>query len=322
MMEWVDFRVLKQTVSIAEILHHYRIALKPTGGGVLRGACPLPTHSSDSSQVSFMADIRKNVWACHSQSCVHARHGAIGGNIFDFVCLMEACSLRTAGLLIQRWSHEVQNERPVHDHGHEPVPKPNPELAFRLTPIQSEHPYLQQRGVHRALADRFGIGFYLGRGLMRGRVVIPIHNSHGYLVAYAGRAVDGTEPRYRFPRGFRKSAELYNLHRCRFRSVVLVEGFFGVLNVVEAGFDAVALMGVSLSEQQRMLLLSRFSEVVLLLDGDDAGRQATPHIAEALKHTLRLRVGVVPDGYQPDCLQADEITKLVTDAVPVDGRRP
>jgi Toprim-like/DNA primase catalytic core, N-terminal domain len=313
-MEWVDFRLLKQTVTIAEVLEHYGIVLKLSGGGTLRGACPLPTHSSDLSEASFIADGRKNVWACHSQSCVAARRGAIGGNILDFVCVMEACSLRTAGLLIQRWSHPVHPKRPMHAPTPNPVGRANPELTFRLTSIQSKHPYLQQRGVDAALADRFGIGFYPGRGIMCGRIVIPVHNERGRLVAYAGRAVDRTNPRYRFPAGFRKSAELYNVHRCHLRSVVLVEGFFDVLNVVKAGFDAVALMGASLSERQRVLLLSHFSEVVLLLDGDDAGRQATRRIAEALKHLVKLRVGVVPDGHQPDSLRADEIRQLVTEA--------
>lgn len=245
-MEWVDFRLLKQTVSMAEVLNHYRIALKPSGPDVLRGPCPLPTHSSDSPHMSFIADGRKNVWACHSKSCVAARRGTIGGNILDFVCVMESCSLRTAGLLIQQWSGPAHHKRLMSGPTPEPVGRANPELRFRLTSIQSKHPYLRQRGVDPALADRFGIGFYPGRGIMSGRVVIPIHNERGRLVAYAGRAVDGGEPRYRFPAGFRKSAELYNLHRCQLGSVVLVEGFFDVLNVVKAGFDAVALMGVSM----------------------------------------------------------------------------
>ena len=313
-MEWVDFRLLKQTVSIEQVLEHYAIALKPSGPNVLRGACPLPTHSSDSSEMSFMADRRKNVWVCHSQSCVGARQGALGGNILDFVCVMEACSLRTAGLLIQRWSHAVQHDRRMHDPRPEPVGTANPELTFRLTSITSEHPYLQQRGIDSAIADRFGIWFYSGRGTMCGRIVIPVHNERGGLVAYAGRAVNRSNPRYRFPAGFRKSAELYNLHRCHMRSVVLVEGFFDVLNVVKAGFDAVALMGSSLSERQRVLLLTHFSEVVLMLDGDDTGRQATRRIAEALKDVVQLRLGVIPDGRQPDSLRADEIRQLVTEA--------
>ena len=48
---------------------------------------------------------------------------------------------------------------------------------------------------------------------MSGRVVIPIHDDSGQLVAYAGRAVDGSEPRYKLPAGFHKGQVLYNLHR-------------------------------------------------------------------------------------------------------------
>ena len=48
---------------------------------------------------------------------------------------------------------------------------------------------------------------------MSGRVVIPIHNERGELVAYAGRSIDGSEPKYKLPAGFHKSLELFNLHR-------------------------------------------------------------------------------------------------------------
>ena len=142
-----------------------------------------------------------------------------------------------------------------------------------------------------------------------------------FLVAYAGRSVDGSEPRYRFPSGFRKSLELYGLHRCKRISVVLVEGFFDTLKVVQAGFDAVALMGSTLSPHQSTLLLERFCEGILLLDGDDAGRRATEHIANSLTPAIRTRVVIVPDGYQPDCLSTDKIADLVTKARTLDGRR-
>ena len=83
MAGWIDFRLLKQPVSICEVLDHYRIVLKPSGPGSLRGCCPLPLHSSTSPEASFMVNVSKSVWACHSQSCIHARHGATGGNILD-----------------------------------------------------------------------------------------------------------------------------------------------------------------------------------------------------------------------------------------------
>ena len=63
----------------------------------------------------------------------------------------------------------------------------------------------------------FGIGYFPGKGSMSGRVVIPIHNERGELVAYAGRAIDQTEPKYKLPAGFKKSAVLFNLHRVRQR---------------------------------------------------------------------------------------------------------
>ena len=72
---------------------------------------------------------------------------------------------------------------------------------------------------------------------MQNRIVIPIHNADGLLVAYAGRAIDGSEPRYKFPAGFRKSLELFNLHRVgREASVVLVEGLFDCMKVSQAGY--------------------------------------------------------------------------------------
>ena len=279
---WIDFRSIKQTVSISDILNHYGIALRPNGSDVLRGVCPMPTHSSNSCDVSFMVNLDKNVWACHSQSCVDARGGAVGGNILDFVCFMEGYSLRMAGRFIQSWCQPGNGKQVVTNHRKAKIyPKLNHELSFQLRPLQSDHAYLKQRGVDPLLADQFGIGFYAGAGIMSGSVVIPIHNQRGALVGYAGRAVTERGPRYRFPRGFQKSSELYNLHRCTGPSVVPVEGFFDALSVVQAGFNAVALMGVTLSEQQRKLLVTRFSEVVLLLDGDDAGRRATEHIGDA-----------------------------------------
>lgn len=317
---WIDFRSIKQAVSISDILDHYGIVLKPGGPDVLRGACPLPTHSSTSCELTFMVNLDRNVWVCHSQSCISARCGALGGNILDFVCLMDGCSLRMAGLFIQSWCQHGNEKQLVMNHRKAKTDaKLNRELSFQLRPLQSDHSYLKQRGIDPLLADQFGIGFYAGAGIMSGRVAIPIHNQRGALVGYAGRAVDGRGPRYRFPRGFQKSSELYNLHRCTGTSIVLVEGFFDALNVLQAGFNAVALMGVALSEQQKTLLLHRFSEVVLLLDGDVAGRRATERIRDALKQDVRVRIGIVPEGRQPDGLCAGQITELVNNAVAVDG---
>jgi len=58
-----------------------------------------------------------------------------------------------------------------------------------------------------------GVGYYAGCGFLRNRIVFPIHDQEGPLVAYAGRSLDGSEPRYLFPPGFHKSQVVFNLRR-------------------------------------------------------------------------------------------------------------
>jgi DNA primase len=101
MSQWVDFRELKQSIGIEQVLAAYRIELKPVGRHQLRGCCPLLTHGSERSRRSFSVDTAKNVWACHSVSCCEAREGRVGGNVLDLVAALEGCTLRDAALRLQ-----------------------------------------------------------------------------------------------------------------------------------------------------------------------------------------------------------------------------
>jgi DNA primase len=152
---------------------------------------------------------------------------------------------------------------------------------------------------------------------MSGRVTIPIHDDEGRLVAYCGRAIDGSEPRYRFPAGFQKSRVLFNYHRAlRTGSdeVVLVEGFFDCMRVHQAGFPCVALMGVQLSEAQKELLVRGFRRVVVLLDGDAAGRAASGRIAPVLAPVTQVTQVHLPAGVQPDQMPVHQIQDLLAEA--------
>jgi DNA primase len=142
--------------------------------------------------------------------------------------------------------------------------------------------------------------------------VIPIDDEVGRLVGYGGRSLDGSQPRYKFPAGFAKSQVLFNLHRATATgqsTAIVVEGFFDCLKVHQAGFrSVVALMGSALSERQRYLLVQRFHDVTLLLDGDRAGRQASIAIAARLAQdrpvrTVRLNENAQPDQLSSQCLQ-------------------
>lgn len=318
---WVDFKVLKRVVSIEMAIAYYGLTLRRVHGPYLRGRCPLPTHVSKSSVQSFIVNTDRNVWACHSDSCAASRGWRRGGNVLDFVAAMDRCSIRDAALALQeRFSiAPVPGEQIVGATGGDETctvaaaEGTNRSLGFELRDVDLDHPYLAQRRVDRNTAAHFGVGFYAGNGSMEDRIIFPVHDETGALVAYAGRSIGPTEPRYKFPVRFRKSLVLFNLHRAvrHGKAVIVVEGFFDCLNVHQAGFPCVvALMGCSLSARQEALLQQHFRQVTLMLDGDNAGRRAGATIAARLVTKLAVRVVEIPLGTQPDHLSADQICCL------------
>jgi hypothetical protein len=341
-MDWVSFDEIKRTVSLQMVLDRYGFRLRRTGPQVLRGKCPLPSHNSRDSKESFIATLNKGVggaWSCHSQSCASGRGGKLGGNTLDLVAAMEGCSIRDAAIKLQTWFlvPAAGNPAPA---GKEPGKEPhaaavaagkepgaelisekteqgieeNKPLTFVLKSVDPDHPYLASRGLSGETIRTFGVAHCFGKGSMQGRCVIPIHNRQGDLVAYAGRAIDGSEPKYKFPAGFRKSLELFNLHRVNDElSVVVVEGFFDCITVSQAGYPCVALMGSSMSQAQEDLVADRFGEVILMLDGDEAGRAAATGIADRLRRRVfAVRVIDLPDGQQPDLMSVDELREVLT----------
>jgi 5S rRNA maturation endonuclease (ribonuclease M5) len=314
-----DFRSIKQRILIDSVLARYGVKLRSVGPHTLCGPCPLPTHTSRKSRDSFSVNLALQVWSCHSASCIAARHGRLGGHVIDLVVIMERCSLRQAGIWLQDWLGD--SVPPSHLAPLPPVAvefsaaQPNRPLGFALQGIDTRHRYLTQRGISPATAQWFGVGMYQGVGFLAGRCVIPIRDQQGRLVAYAGRAVDGQEPKYRFPAGFRKSQVLFNLDRAAEtdgNNAIVVEGFFDALKVHQAGHPAVvALMGSSFSQRQSELLPSRFASVTLMLDGDQAGRRAAEVMAKLLRPKVRVHQVELPNRVQPDQLSAAEINVLV-----------
>ncbi len=179
-----DFKNLKEHVSVADVLSHYGVQLRPAGPGNFRGRCPLPTHTSRVSSESFSINLVRNVWSCQSASCVAARGGQIGGNVLDLVAAMERCSIRDAGVHLQNWfATALSSPIPARYTSENVATAPNPPLGFVLAKVDSWHPYLAQRGITAATAKTFGAGLYKGDGFLSGRLVIPIHDHLAQLVA-------------------------------------------------------------------------------------------------------------------------------------------
>jgi DNA primase len=340
MDNWVDFRLVKQVVTMHKIIDHYNINWLRKSGKEFRGRCPIHHRGAgesgeDKNGASFHINHDKNAFNCFS---CKAR-----GNVIDFVAAMERCSVRDAALKLKEWFGVSDDSAAKTEHGggvaskkaevvkaaSEPTEsadekrgtpvgessEQNKPLAFELKAIDPTHAYIAERGIKTETAQRFGIGFFPGRGSMSGRVVVPIHNVEGELVAYSGRSIDGTEPKYKLPAGFQKSKELFNFHRAAGEDeklVILVEGFFDTMALHQAGFtNTVALMGCQLSSAQEQLLTSRFNDVIILLDGDEAGRTAAREIAARLVTQLFVRVVDLKTGEQPDRMTADALRELL-----------
>lgn len=313
---WVDFSAVKQVVSLEAVLRHYQIPDLRRHRDQLQGCCPIHHGQRDDS---FRVHLRKNIFQCFACQA--------HGNVLDFVAALEQCSIREAALRLQQWfgvraSGSRLYPAAVGGQKRELVRKKegsNLPLRFALTGVQRNHPYLAQRGIDPATAAAFGVGFYPGPGLMSGRVVIPIHNLHGQLVAYAGRALDDRPPKYKLPAGFRKALEVFNLQRAVStggKTVIVVEGYFDCMRVHQAGFPwVVALMGSCFSTVQQTNLLRHFERIVLMLDGDATGRGASQAIAARLSGCCSVEVVRVPDGYQPDQLSSSTIRRLLAPMV-------
>jgi DNA primase len=284
--------------------------LRRSGGEQYRGCCPI--HHGEGTE-AFHANLARDVFHCFA--C-----GA-GGNVLDFVSAMESCTIREAALRLKAF-HDVGGARWVAANGagrRKLVTKKreaNAPLEFVLN-LDRAHPYLARRGIDAVTAGYFGVG-YCDRGLMRGRMAIPIHDERGQLVAYGGRAVETVGPRYRFPPGFQKSRVLFNYHRAQAtvaQTVILVEGSFDCMRVHQAGYPSVvALMGARLSAAQKALLANRFSAVVLLLDGDPTGRAATSQIARDLAPACLVETILLPPAMQPDQMTTHQIQDAIAGA--------
>ncbi|NBC34428.1 MAG: DNA primase [Alphaproteobacteria bacterium] len=149
----------------------------------------------------------------------------------------------------------------------------------------------------------------------RNRILFPVTDRRGRVVAFGGRLLEGDGPKYiNSPDGphFHKGRLLYNLARARQaasdgQTVLVVEGYMDVISLVRAGFEAaVAPLGTALTEEQIAELWRLAPVPVLCFDGDTAGVRAAWRAAERLLPHLKpdhsVRFAWLPAGEDPDSL--------------------
>jgi DNA primase len=204
--------------------------------------------------------------------------------------------------------------------------------------------YLERRGVTTEVAAEFGLGYSerSGRGLVRlfekhnftgeqmdasglvlkredgsfydrfrHRLMFPIHNESGKVIAFGGRALDpGEQAKYLNSSEtpiYRKSYVLYNLHRAKHGirqadRVVLVEGYMDVIGVSSAGVhEVVASCGTALTPHQVQAMKRQSGKIVVNFDPDAAGANASERaINLLLDEGMHVRILELDGGLDPD----------------------
>ena len=327
----IDFRYVREQADFETVAAHYNLTLE--GRGEQRKMlCPFHGDTKPSCGVNLTKK-NFNCFGCGEH-----------GNILDFVARMEDLDIRQAAMKLAEIcgietaparGKRPASQRPEEDRAarpakrrqvvEEPVGEPekpngaatsNKPLSFSLA-LSPEHPYLDERGITRDVIDFFGIG-YCNKGIMKGRIAIPIHNEKGELIAYAGRWAE-TEPpkdvaRWLLPKGFEKQYILFNLHRLPtgVDEIVLVESYWSVFRLHAHGVPVVSCMGRSVSaEQIGLLRATGATRVRILFDGDEAGRAGTAQVLPTLAQSFYAYAPEVPDGFKPHSGPADVLAELL-----------
>ena len=179
-------------------------------------------------------------------------------------------------------------------------------LTHRLAEERFSPEQLEASGLVRRRNE--GAGFY---DAFRGRLMFPIHNESGKVIAFGGRAMrDDDQPKYlNSPETpiYRKTATLYNLHRARevmrrSNRAVLVEGYMDVIGAYAADVrEVVASCGTALTNPQVRAIHRHADTVVVNFDPDDAGSNAAERAIQLLlDESLHVRVLTLDGGLDPD----------------------
>lgn len=231
-----------------------------------------------------------------------------------------------------------------------------------LTKNQEALHYVERRGLNRETLKRFTIGYapdgrhtleaylkekgfsieiLLKAGLavqgeetsapydrFRRRMMFPIQDAKGQVVAFGGRLLDKGEPKYlNSPETplFSKGKLLYGYYHAKEKApsdpLIIVEGYMDVISLHQAGFKgAVAPLGTALTEDQILLAWRLSPEPILCFDGDAPGLKAAARAAERvlplLKPGYSLRFVILPQGEDPDSIvqKGPFFEKLLTQA--------
>ncbi len=214
--------------------------------------------------------------------------------------------------------------------------------------------YLSKRGVNAEMCQKFSIGFacntidiLLKEGYdieklkelgicsinnldrMRSRIIFPIISRNQEVIAFAGRVLDDSLPKYiNSPETklFHKSFHLFNENSIIYnKPVILVEGYMDVISLSNYFDNVVAFMGTNLSNGQALTISKLTNKIILMFDGDDAGKRAIEKNINILLGFINPEHEVIicelEDGKDPDNIihnsGVKEINRIIDDGLSI-----
>ena len=240
----IDISELKQRVTIEQAAEWLGLTVKKSGGQ-LRGVCPVCKDGGDRALVITPA---KGLHYCFGKC-------RKGGDAISLAASVRGCTLREAAAFLA----EKAGGPNTSDSARHTSPQPRTEEG-RLKPLdylQAEHEAVQALGVSAGTCRHFGAGF-APKGIMRGRLAIPVHDRAGVLLAYCGRAVKDEEPRLIFPKDFDPRAAIFNAHRITEGDLILVRDPLQVLTAFENGIENVVAFlteGIGVTQLEQLVAL-------------------------------------------------------------------
>ena len=212
-------------------------------------------------------------------------------------------------------------------------PKGRDRLRTHLSTLDANLGHAAQAGLLRSDDEGNVRDFFFGR------LMVPILDRRGRVAGFGGRSLDGSNPKYINTAAtpiFDKQATLYALDKAASaireqETAVIVEGYMDVIAAHQHGRkNVVASMGTALTERQVYLVRTLAKTVVLALDADTAGQEATLRSLEASwramerrrfgqREEVALRIAVIPEGRDPDDLireSPEQWDGIVQSAVP------
>jgi len=302
-------------------------------GRYLRAACPV--HNGD-NKTAFSLDIQTGAWACFTEGCHHGYSDIIG-----LVELVRRCNFIEAIKYIAALSGINLDNSTSDDVAGALYRKDVRDFVNRTNKVHSgtdlgtiinieeqihgwvtcRSDYFTRRGYTPSILDYFEIGSsYDARRTPR--EIIPIRDMNGRVVALDGRRTDSDEnPRYLInPPGFAKGGVLYHYHKAKdyiavFQGkIFVVEGYKACWSMVQAGYlNTVACMGAGFHGQQAGVLLQNMSlqKVIVVLDGDIAGRNGARRTKSELNHLCEISMVDMPEGEDPSTLPPNVLHSLL-----------